>query len=750
MTPLLKSDRPAAGRPLLLLIILAYLLLGVVYVLVTPPLEASDEYKHYPVVQFIQTTGRLVVLDPADPGKWLQEGAQPPLYYLLMAGLTAWIDTGDLDEIHDVNPHAYVGNPNQLHNKNLILHQPAREAWPWRGTILAVYLIRLASLALGAGTLWFIERLGRILFGPPVGLLAAGLTAVNPMFLFVSAAVNNDSLSILLGTAGLTLLVRLWQELDGDRPLDWRRLLLHHALPLGLVCGLGLLTKLSLAALLALAGLVTALQAWRRREPAVLLGGGMAILLTALLLSGWWLWRSWELYGDPTGLNVFVAVQGTRDNPTLFGVDWPAEFGTFFRSYWGLFGGVNVAAPQGFYWLCNFLLAAGLAGLALRPKGERPAGPLWLPAVWIAVLLLLLIRWNIISPAFQGRLIFPALGSINALWAAGLWRWFARLPRLDPGRLAAALVLGLALLAALIAGGIDRAYAFPEPVEVPAAHRFGPYRFVDGAGNELWLVGVDAPAQTAEAGNDHRPVRLSLYWQLPRATTARLLTAVDLLGAGLESIGRVNRYPGRGMWPTDRWQPGEIYRDDYQVVPSARALTPIRAQIRVGAANLALPEAEMAVWGPDGRPLSLVIAGSARVEGGETLPFTPATALDIAFAEGIRLAGATVAGSLERPEVTLYWAAGAAPAADYTVFVQLLDPAGRLVGSGDAPPLAGDLPTSWWRPGDQIVDPHVVIPSEPLRPGVYRLAVGLYDPQSGIRLPRLDGGDAAIWEQPLP
>ena len=69
---------------ILILIILAYLGLGISYALATPPLEASDEYKHYPFVQFVQTEGRLPLLEPENPGLWLQEAAQPPLYYLLM------------------------------------------------------------------------------------------------------------------------------------------------------------------------------------------------------------------------------------------------------------------------------------------------------------------------------------------------------------------------------------------------------------------------------------------------------------------------------------------------------------------------------------------------------------------------------------------------------------------------------------------------------------------------------------------
>ncbi|MFZ0545949.1 MAG: glycosyltransferase family 39 protein, partial [Candidatus Promineifilaceae bacterium] len=290
----------------LLLIILAYCLAGVVYAFATPPLEDSDGYKHYPFVQYVQRNWQLPVLDPENPGLWLQEAAQPPLYYILMALVTSPIDTSDLPEIHQLNPHAFVGDPNQVGNKNLIIHQPEKESFPWTGSVLAIYIIRLASIGLGVGTIVVVFRLGRLLFDDRIALLAAALTAFNPMFLFVSAAVNNDSLAILLGHVGLYLLVRLWLDTPEPRT-SWRPYL-----ALGIVLGLGLLTKLNLGGLLGLAGLALAWKAWRLKKAELFFVGGPLVLFPALLVPAAWFWRNWRLYGDLTGLKVFNAVQDAR------------------------------------------------------------------------------------------------------------------------------------------------------------------------------------------------------------------------------------------------------------------------------------------------------------------------------------------------------------------------------------------------------------------------------------------------------
>ena len=723
------NSRPISSY--LIMILLGYLLLGISYILVTLPLESSDEFKHYPVVQYIQTQRALPVLEPENPGLWLQEGAQPPLYYLLMAGLTSWIDTSDLPDIHHKNQYAFIGNSDQVGNKNLIIHDPVREQFPWQGTILAVYVIRLASVGLGLGTIWLTFCLGRLLFSPQIGLLAAALTAFNPMFLFVSAAVNNDSLSILLGHWALYLLLKLWRDLPEPRR-EWRRYV-----GLGLVLGLGILTKLSLGGLLGLTGLALAWQAWRRKEWRLLFGGGLTVLAVATAVSGWWFGRNWQVYGDLTGLNAFIAVQGVRAAPLAL-TGWISEFGTFYRTFWGLFGGVNIAAPQIFYSAANLLAIIAAAGLLFWRRQNRSAWPagLGLLAIWPLLVMGLLIRWTFIYPSFQGRLIFPALGAINLLIAVGLTAW--QRPKL------VASAVGLLVVAALLLPWITirPAYAYPEPVTaVPPAAQFGPITFQADDGI-IQLVGVAmSPDQTAIPSES--PIELVLYWQSISPVSRDYLSAVHLLGRELDSVGSVNRYPAGGMIPTSRWQPGQIWRDEYHVYPHKNAAAPSQLRVSVSLYDDEAEENLPAAW-PDGTAVDLLLVGEpARLTTIQPNSAAPQTGLNIPFDEGITLAGYDLVPN-DPVQLTLYWQAKRNPTKDYTVFVQLLNEKGEWLVGADAPPVNNFFPTSLWQKGDWIDDLHLLSLPPDLPPGSYTIRVGLYDPISGARLARQNGGGDSV------
>lgn len=717
-------------------IIRVYLLLGAVYVAVTPPFEASDEYKHYPVVHHIQNGNGLVVLDPDNAGKWRQDGAQPPLYYLLMAGLTAGVDTSDLEAVHVFNDHAFIGDPNQVLNKNLMIPTPHYDQFPGVGSTRAVYMIRIASLLLGVGTVVCAGLLGRTLFGAQVGLLAAPLTGFNPMFLFTSAAVNNDSLANLLGAAGLYGLVRLWQR-EGKVGF-WRLVML------GVVLGLGMLTKLSLGALLGLTGVAMAVLAWRQRRWRLLFVDGVLVAGIAFGLAAPLFWFNWVNYGDITALNVFIEVQGVRDSPLTW-AQFYGEIGAFYRSFWGLFGGVNIAMPEVVYNCLNVLAIVGFVGFLWRGLRVRGA---WLVLVWPLILFGLLIRWTLTYSAFQGRLIFPGLAGVSVVIACGVVGMLEskklKSTKLKSKKLRGGLVAGLGMLAGLVGVFVIRpVYVEPAKLyEVPAEAAFGPIVF----GEAVSLVGVAVrPGQETEPGANV-PLDVTLYWRSGQQTADDYLTSVHLLGRDLQSVAQVNRHPAWGMVPTSRWRPGDIWRDQYRLFVDEDALAPNRLWVKVAVYD---PENDVELTARDtaGNEIGLVTVGDGVLRGNGSA--VPETVLDAHF-EGVTLVGyempTTVKAGDQLP-ITLTWGSDDILYRDMTVFVQLLGENGVLA-SGDSPPLATEkvadnFPTALWRPGDVVVGRYVIDVPADVAAGQYRIAVGMYD--GAYRLPLLAGGDAVVW-----
>jgi len=85
--------------------------------------------------------------------------------------------------------------------------------------------------------------------------------------------------------------------------------------------------------------------------------------------------------------------------------------------------------------------------------------------------------------------------------------------------------------------------------------------------------------------------------------------------------------------------------------------------------------------------------------------------------------------------LTLRWQSLRAVRADYHVFVHLLDADNEKIAQRDGQPVQWLRPTSTWQPGEEIVDHYgLLLPAETAG-GDYTIAVGLYEPNSGQRLP---------------
>jgi hypothetical protein len=106
--------------------------------------------------------------------------------------------------------------------------------------------------------------------------------------------------------------------------------------------------------------------------------------------------------------------------------------------------------------------------------------------------------------------------------------------------------------------------------------------------------------------------------------------------------------------------------------------------------------------------------------------------LDANFGDQIRLVGYTFDAAAGRLRIA--WQAAPRAWSDYTVFLHVVDAQGHRMTGEDAPP---PVPTSQWERGEVVVDERGVPSLGDLPPGRYHLAIGLYQAQTGQRVPLL-------------
>ena len=142
-----------------------------------------------------------------------------------------------------------------------------------------------------------------------------------------------------------------------------------------------------------------------------------------------------------------------------------------------------------------------------------------------------------------------------------------------------------------------------------------------------------------------------------------------------------------------------------------------------------------------GRPYAAVYT-----RGPGTVPARPPhVSLNLPLGDGLTLLGYDLQPADLAPGASAYlqlhWLVAAAPTADWTVYVHVLDANGTQVGGFDRPAGAGTLPTTRWRPGWRVLDEvEFTLPPDRDLAGL-TLAVGLYaaDGARALAAPAADG-----------
>lgn len=274
------------------------------------------------------------------------------------------------------------------------------------------------------------------------------------------------------------------------------------------------------------------------------------------------------------------------------------------------------------------------------------------------------------------------------------------------------------------------AAAAPLPPSLALA---GPANF----GDLVRLLGRELQG-TPQSG---RPLYLTLFWQASQTLDADIKAFVILRDAA-GVAAQWDRQPVASLYPSHLWAPGAIQRDPWRL-DLPLGLPPGEYRLSVGLYRAA-----------DGRRLDVLSANGA-AQGTEfdlgpisvakeRLPMDASTLpiqrrLDANLDNQVDLLGANLGQASLAPgktlDVTLFWRARRDLDADYTVFLQLLDSAGKLWAAEDATPLQGRYPTSRWQAGEVVRDPHTLTLAADAPDGAYRLVAGLYRSSDRQRLP---------------
>jgi hypothetical protein len=487
----------SASERILRVIILVYFVgFASVFAFLTPIGSGFDEWNHLAYANYVARTGWI-------PNQYVAaeavhfEGHQPPLYYLLAAGLLRLTSNGDTTRA--VQSDDAIGESDRH----------------------SAYLLRGFSIALATLNLLLVFRVASYFpLTGPWRCFPAAFVATLPQFAYVSGSVNNDNLANLTATAAITCLLEIL-----SRPTR-----LTPYLAFGCWLGLGLLTKKTALFLVPVAAGEFAYLLWREKNArARLLLRFVAVGLLCASISGWLFVRNYRLYGDCLGTDMeertllylvdskplwapyfvgrfpgmlsagTILLAGTQALTPLLpltlvlgamgligaigivraarscrrpgtgaiflflapGVgataffywavtSWyvPGEFGgRLYTSAIGFFGSWEAQLPTGVYLVYAGLLLAAAGGLVLQIWSEfRLDGQTGLAIALIGSCFVGIVYYNTAFSQAQGRFLFPVLSLIGVLVALGLRVLLSHLERRPVRFVAMSLILGALLL----------------------------------------------------------------------------------------------------------------------------------------------------------------------------------------------------------------------------------------------------------------------------------------------------------------
>jgi 4-amino-4-deoxy-L-arabinose transferase-like glycosyltransferase len=598
--------------------------------------------------------------------------------------------------------------------------------------VLLAHAARWVNVVIGALMVWVTYQIGLAIFcsgradqetsrrGKAVAAGAAAIVAFNPQFLFMSGAINNDVIAGLFGS------ILLWIGVAIVRSgLTTRR-----SVGLALAFAFALMAKFNLAFALPLVELALLLAAWPRRDWRGFVKANLFIAAAVALIAGWWFVRNTQLYGEPTGVQRMNELWGGRNPAESFGLA-VGEIPYAWSSFWGRFGYGQIPLPDTVYIGALIVTLMGVAGLvsalARRLFSRTQVRQLVLVIFSALLFAAALFGYMMSSTAGpMGRFYFPGLSAFGLLLASG-WTTLFNLRETRYSLLLTRYAIPSAAFAlALVAffGYFIPAYAAPQKVEARAITQPLNVTF-DG---KIELLGAEVDRAAAQPGD---PLKVTLYWRALQPLDRSYVEFVHLVDEQGIVVAQRDTWPGRGMYPTTLWQPGEIIADPLFVHLPDCAYAPYRAAVSVGLYEQDGPRLEASAAQGQAVEDNAAPIGSLQID---PRPGEYPNSTQVNFGNQVELLGYEMSPRSILPgeaiTVTLYWRAAAPFTEDYRVFLNALRPTQRISAQDSSRPAGDTISTRNWPLGQVITDVRVLRFPPTARPGELDVEVGWFLPKA--------------------
>ncbi|MBN1581425.1 MAG: glycosyltransferase family 39 protein [Anaerolineae bacterium] len=560
------------------------------------------------------------------------------------------------------------------------------------------FALRFTSAFAGVLVVPLIYVLGRLLFGPRVGLAAAALLAFNPFYIWHAQEARMYAMLAAFSIASTILFLFVL----GRRGWGW-------PLAYGAVTALGVYTHYYTFLLIAFQGVYAVLgmiaprlrplQHRTAEDLAARKGSGgytpdwrpfarwlVGAVLTGLLYLPWFL----------SSMSILLAYQGSARSALPF-------FAPIYRSVLAFGQGQTLPQDVG---LAFLPLWAGLflGGMIVAWRRDRSRA--------FFALLSFLIPWTIVfidslqRPAFDERYFMvssPPFYLFCGVSLLALYRWRRR-----------AFALVAVLVVGVCAVSLYNHYHDPAYARAPDWRALNAFFTARVQRDDVVLANYPDPAAGYYFDFD-------VPWQVvPEAYPVDVDRTVATLDRFVSGRARIWLTPQRwAFWDADGLV--ESWLDEH----AERA-----AEFEVDRFRVVRYDTPMQI-ASDMRPLDVQLEGGIRLLG-YVLRDSGGDAVErIAIAPG------------EQVALTLYWETGAKLDEDYVVFAHVLDETGWLRGQQDNQPRQGRFPTPAWVPGERVVDVYRIAVAPESPPGGYAIEVGMYRPGDGTRL-QTSGADADV------